>query len=1073
MKKRIFFAAVVMCVAVCMCFMACTPTEKTYKVTFNPGFEGVEYSYKEVKEGEPFTLEQAPTRNGYKFLGWSDGADIYDAGAEYTLSEGKDFTFVGQWEKEEPTPSGPDEPGPDKPAKKEVTATFLDGDGKIMYSEKVEEGGNAHGPASNPLHKYDWCYEFAGWDNETENLKEDTTFAPLFTYKPTELDCFIYEPNEDNSGYIIDMEESASEVYGYSGDIAIPAEHNGKPVTEIKFINFRSSRGKCYIPGSVKKLGEGHPDSFPVPYGALGGSAFTDIIFDEGVEYISDGALEYVGIQENYELNVKFVENIYFPSTLEYLGDYITSGLRNVHISEGANVSLNNGILLTDNGQRILCVLYTGEDLDLVIPFGVTEIKPGLCYMRTDIVSLRIDAKIKKIGVQAFMYCYRLKKITFGPNAMVEELEYDCFRSCGTSQYNSQFTEPVIFPDGLKKIGVAAFWDSEVGTIKIPDSVEEIGEGFVNNTGIRELNLEMTGADVSKNGKYSLKNGVLIEKGTSEYTLADGTKGDRLMIYASGNQALSYTTPETVRSFDCFSFANQVHLQDLIVNEGVKVIPYAFAFCANGGGEIPDYSESSLKKVSLPSTLEKIEDQFPPLDDGGYGFAGINMYGLHTSFYGNGNLTEFIIDEDAPIKELPDLVCFNTDVRTFRLPKNIEAFEICPFGKSFEKYEVAEGNTHFKTDSEGILYNYEMTELISIPRGYKSDKWTAPANLKKVAVDAVYGVYNLSELDFSLSSLTEVGHYAFELMYTAEYDENWMPKPESLKGLTKVTFPATLEKMGVGVFSNDNLLEEVIFMGNVPELATNTEETQLFPSNGKLTITVPEDKVNDYYCALYNYSYDSTYANMLNRDGLRYTTFKFDTKGGSMDEAILNDGIYDCLLTQYPLPEKDGLYFQGWYTKDGTESEAWGELVLPPYRNEGESDTVTLYAKYGKEKWETGAYYAPYTYEKDKVYNVNLLDRNLQYMDAFTYSKYPVIWFEYVAEEDMSWFNLTASFPDVQDASNYYVAGGVFLKCEYDFFSQEYSLTKGQKYYIGILICDTENFSSGQVNIKLTIERGE
>ena len=69
----------------------------TYTVTYNcnGGESGCPSSpVNNVSEGN-YTLASAPTRDNYTFTGWSDGTDVYDAGAIYNLTS--DQTFVAQW----------------------------------------------------------------------------------------------------------------------------------------------------------------------------------------------------------------------------------------------------------------------------------------------------------------------------------------------------------------------------------------------------------------------------------------------------------------------------------------------------------------------------------------------------------------------------------------------------------------------------------------------------------------------------------------------------------------------------------------------------------------------------------------------------------------------------------------------------------------------------------------------------------------------------------------------------------------------------------------------------------------
>ena len=76
---------------------------KAYTVTYNldggQGAEGADYTEKTVKENTEVTLAAAPTKSGYKFIGWSDdiNADTHLPGDELTVTS--DITLTAQWRK--------------------------------------------------------------------------------------------------------------------------------------------------------------------------------------------------------------------------------------------------------------------------------------------------------------------------------------------------------------------------------------------------------------------------------------------------------------------------------------------------------------------------------------------------------------------------------------------------------------------------------------------------------------------------------------------------------------------------------------------------------------------------------------------------------------------------------------------------------------------------------------------------------------------------------------------------------------------------------------------------------------
>ena len=141
-----------------------------------------------TKDGD-VTLASAPLRVGYRFLGWSDGSEIYAAGSVYDVSESplKDVVFSARWETAT------------------VSVEFLDDTGYAFDTKVLPYGSDVICPAVAP-HTYSWCYELSGWDvyeDELECVTEDMTLNAVYTYLETEPSLFDFELNEDKKGYTL------------------------------------------------------------------------------------------------------------------------------------------------------------------------------------------------------------------------------------------------------------------------------------------------------------------------------------------------------------------------------------------------------------------------------------------------------------------------------------------------------------------------------------------------------------------------------------------------------------------------------------------------------------------------------------------------------------------------------------------------------------------------------------------------------------------------------------------------------------------------------------------------------
>ena len=109
-----------------------SPSNATYETIVVEANEGVwndgttkakEYT---VKAGDEITLPEAPTREGYKFIGWGDG---YKPGDKYVVPAGG-HTFVAQWEKVEKKPE-------DKPSAPSVDAKIKTPRGSALTAEEI------------------------------------------------------------------------------------------------------------------------------------------------------------------------------------------------------------------------------------------------------------------------------------------------------------------------------------------------------------------------------------------------------------------------------------------------------------------------------------------------------------------------------------------------------------------------------------------------------------------------------------------------------------------------------------------------------------------------------------------------------------------------------------------------------------------------------------------------------------------------------------------------------------------------------------------------------------------------
>ena len=168
---------------------------------------------------------------------------------------------------------------------------------------------------------------------------------------------------------------------------------------------------------------------------------------------------------------------------------------------------------------------------------------------------------------------------------------------------------------------------------------------------------------------------------------------------------------------------------------------------------------------------------------------------------------------------------------------------------------VAEGNEYF-TSVDGVLYDYDMTELVAYPRAKNTTVFTIPDGVKRIENFAFSGAVNLTKVNFP-DSMKTVYHDAFDgcsslaavnLNEGLEYIYS-----DAFYGcvkLSSISLPESLTDIYSGAFRRCSQLTSVSIPANVEEIGYGA-----FAECTKLKyITV--DTNNQYYCAVNNILYD-------------------------------------------------------------------------------------------------------------------------------------------------------------------------------------------------------------------------
>lgn len=193
-------------------------------------------------------------------------------------------------------------------------------------------------------------------------------------------------------------------VSGYSGVtekcVVIPATHSGKPVTEIAKDAFKDSYGliSVEIPDSVTTI----------KTGAFVNSGIVKLIIGAGVKTVENKAFEYC-------MNLIEVFNKSNQITVKVGGGEAGAYAQNVY----TKYSGKSFITVTDNGYYIyediagkMVIAYSGNEIELTVPDGVTKIRQ-LTYYNDTIKSVTLPISLNHISSGTFKYLNALERVIF------------------------------------------------------------------------------------------------------------------------------------------------------------------------------------------------------------------------------------------------------------------------------------------------------------------------------------------------------------------------------------------------------------------------------------------------------------------------------------------------------------------------------------------------------------------------------------------------------------------------------------------------------------------------------------
>ena len=382
--------------------------------------------------------------------------------------------------------------------------------------------------------------------------------------------------------------------------IAIPREHNGKPVTKIKDSAFVGNK-------TLKSVIIGDNISVIGTQAFWGCTGITKVSFNSkslgGLVFQNCVNLEKAIIGKNVESSA---DSMFFACSklvnLTILSDSLNVNslvlgnlpkLKEIKVNEdNSKYMVEDGILFSKDGRKIY--LY---------PVG----KTGDTYV--------FDSNVKEIGDNAFSDCPYLKKINI-PDT-IENVGSSAFSSC------SNLKEAIVNAKKLNRL--TFFRSSNLESVTIGSNVSSWGDQiFLGCNKLSDLTILSSTLDVNNNHLYtsSALKEIKVNENNSKYMVKNGIlfskDGSKIYAYPTGKQEDTYVFDSNVKEIGDSAFwmtnLKCINIPDTIESVGNS----AFGHCSNLKEvtvnakklrRLTFYSSSNLDSVTIGRNVSSWGDQ--------------------------------------------------------------------------------------------------------------------------------------------------------------------------------------------------------------------------------------------------------------------------------------------------------------------------------------------------------------------------------------------------------------------------------------------------------------------------------
>lgn len=380
------------------------------------------------------------------------------------------------------------------------------------------------------------------------------------------------------------------------------------------------------LPNSMKVVGS---------YGIHSNSKLTEIILNEGLLVLEDYAFS----------TLSKLTSINLPSTLTKIGYGIIESctsltIDGISIAPNLPIIVEDGVIYSSDYTNIILYSSTKTDSTFTIPNGVEVIPGSLFKSNTHLTEVIIPDSVKEIGSSAFSGCSNLTSIIL-PSGLESMGQYT-FQSSGLTSitipasvseigmrsfYSATSLETVIFepnskltnftsnlfykttalrtfvwPDNLKTIEFAAFTQSGIETISIPNTVVSVEyDLFLSCANLTELTIPASLKHMDYNIVASCTNltTINIDSENTSFKMIDG----HLYSY---DGTIFYSYLNTNKTSDTFVIPNTVTtiLAKALIGSTFTELVIPSSVTSIASGTFSYSGSSALKTITINSQAQ-------------------------------------------------------------------------------------------------------------------------------------------------------------------------------------------------------------------------------------------------------------------------------------------------------------------------------------------------------------------------------------------------------------------------------------------------------------------------------------